>query len=173
MNDAPVLVGRSTENSLERLINTLNEETTDISQNPSNEEIKSSIKFCNKSLKRDKQALIKYVPYKLLSPFFEADGLEEGLAYIRKDKRKELIMYMAEIGVGKQLLYTIIDGKGLDRKVRINKHWRTMLLRNYSVISSWVQYVERCTSSGGSFNKIPTKRISQACTLCSFSRMHE
>ena len=38
------------------------------------------------------------------------------------------------------MFYTILDGIGLQKKVRINPYWRKFLIQNYSVIKSWVQY---------------------------------
>ena len=38
------------------------------------------------------------------------------------------------------LFYIIVDGVGLQKKVRMNPYWRKLLIKNYSVIRSWVQY---------------------------------
>ena len=128
------------ENFLEHAINTLNSSIRDLPQNPSKEELKAAIKQCGKELKRDKTRLTDYVPYKLLYPFFDAEGLEEGLSYIKDDKHSRLIAYMARLSGNENLLYTILDGAGLQKKVRVNVYWRKMLLKNFSVIQSWVQY---------------------------------
>ncbi|MDO5786069.1 MAG: hypothetical protein Q4P20_13525, partial [Eubacteriales bacterium] len=74
-------VNGNAENFLEHAINTLNITVPDISQNPSREELRTAIKSCKKELKRDKTRLTDYVPYKLLYPFFDTDGMEEGLSY--------------------------------------------------------------------------------------------
>jgi hypothetical protein len=34
----------------------------------------------------------------------------------------------------------ILDGVGLQKRVRLNTHWRKLLLKNYSVIRGWIQY---------------------------------
>lgn len=133
-------VNGNVENFLEHAINTLNAITPDLSQNPSKEELKEAIKQCEHELKRDKVRLTDYVPYKLLYPFFAAEGMEEGLLYLKKDQRSRLIAYMAKLSVDENLFYTILDGVGLQKKVRLNPYWKKLLIKNYSVIRSWVQY---------------------------------
>lgn len=125
---------------MEHAINTLNGTVSDLSQNPSREELKAAISSCEKELKRDKTRLTDYVPYKLLYPFFDTEGMEEGLSYIKNDKRRRLIAYMEKLSGKENLFYTILDGVGLQKKIRINSHWRKFLIKNYSVIRSWVQY---------------------------------
>ncbi len=133
-------VNGNAENFLEHAINTLNVTYKDMPLSPSKDEIKRAIKECDKELKKDKVRLTDYVPYKLLSPFFEVDGMEEGLSYIKNDKHSRLIAYMAKMSGDENLIYTILDGVGLNKKVRVNKNWRKLLLDNFSVIQSWVQY---------------------------------
>ena len=133
-------VNGNAENFLEHAINTLNASTTELSQNPSREELKKAIRDCDNELKRDKYRLTDYVPYKLLYPFFDTEGMEEGLTYIKKDQRTRLIAYMAKLSGDENLFYTILDGVGLQKKVRMNPYWRKLLIKNYSVIRSWVQY---------------------------------
>lgn len=133
-------VNGNAENFLEHAINTLNTTATDISQNPSWEELRAAIKRCEKELKRDKTRLTDYVPYKLLYPFFDTDGMEEGLSYIKNDKHRRLIVYMEKLSGNENLFYTILDGVGLQKKIRMNLHWRKFLIKNYSIIKSWVQY---------------------------------
>ena len=135
----PTINGNA-ENFLEHAINTLNSNTTGLSQNPSKDELVAAIKSCEKALKRDKTRLTDYVPYKLLYPFFDTEGMEEGLYYIKYDKHKRLIAYMEKLSGNENLLYTIIDGVGLQKRIRINPYWRKLLINNYSVIRSWVQY---------------------------------
>lgn len=135
----PTINGNA-ENFLEHAVNTLNSNVKDLSQNPSKEELIAAIKSCNKELRRDKARLTDYVPYKLLYPFFDSEGLEEGLFYIKNDKHKRLIAYMERLSGNENLLYTILDGTGLQKRIRINPHWRKLLVKNYSVIRSWVQY---------------------------------
>lgn len=133
-------VNGNAENFLEHAINTLNSTVTDLSQNPSKEELKVAIKRCDKELKRDKTRLTDYVPYKLLYPFFDVEGMEEGLIYIKNDKHSRLIAYMAKLSGDENLFYTILDGVGLKKRIRINFYWRKLLIKNFSVIQSWVQY---------------------------------
>ena len=90
------VVNGNSENFLEHAINTLNVTATGLSQNPSKEELKEAIKECDKELKRDKYRLTDYVPYKLLYPFFDTEGMEKGLSYIKKDQRTRLIAYMLD-----------------------------------------------------------------------------
>ncbi len=47
---------------------------------------------------------------------------------------------MARLPGNENLLYTILDGVGLQKKIRVNVYWRKLLLKNFSVIQSWVQY---------------------------------
>ena len=66
--------------------------------------------------------------------------MEERLSYLKKDQRTRLIAYMAKLSGDGNLFYTILDGIGLQKKVRLNPYWRKFLIQNYSVIKSWVQY---------------------------------
>jgi Uncharacterized protein conserved in bacteria len=133
-------VNGNAENFLEHAINTLNRVISDLPQNPSKEELKQAIRQCDKELKKDKTRLTDYVPYKLLYPFFDVEGMEEGLSYIKNDKHSRLIAYMAKLSGKENLFYTILDGVGLQKKIRLNPHWRKFLLKNFSVIQEWVQY---------------------------------
>lgn len=120
-------------NFLEHAINTLNNTVSDLSQNPSKEELKQAISECEKELKRDKTRLTDYVPYKLLYPFFDVEGMEEELSYIKNDKHSRLIAYMAKLSGDENLFYTILDGVGLQKKIRMNPYWRSFCC-NFSVI---------------------------------------
>ncbi len=133
-------VNGNAENFLEHAINTLNATATGLSQNPSNDDLKKAISECEKELRRDKYRLTDYVPYKQLYPFFDVEGMEEGLSYLKKDQRTRLITYMAKLSGDEKLFYTILDGIGLQKKVRVNPHWRRLLMKNYNVIQSWVRY---------------------------------
>ncbi|SCY77715.1 HNH endonuclease [Lachnospiraceae bacterium XBB2008] len=133
-------VNGNAENFLEHAINTLNIIEKELPQNPSKDELKIAIKKCDKELKKDKTRLTDYVPYKLLYPFFDVEGMEEGLEYIKNDKHSRLITYMAKLSGNENVFYTILDGVGLQKKIRINQYWRRFLIKNYSVIQSWVQY---------------------------------
>lgn len=130
----PTVNGNS-ENFLEHAINALNIQEKDrLSQNPTKEELRIAIKRNEELLKRDKYRLTDYVPYKLLYPFLD----EEGLEYLRNDQRRRLIAYLDQ--VTDSLFYRIIDGRGLQKKIHIDKNWRTLIFDNYSVITSWVKY---------------------------------
>ena len=133
-------VNGNAENFLEHAINTLNVNAVSLPQNPSRDELKHAIKECEDKLKNDKYRLTDYVPYKLLYPFFDVKGMEEGLSYLKNDQRTRLIAYMAKLSGDENLFYTILDGVGLQKKVHINTYWRKLLIKNYSVIRSWVQY---------------------------------
>lgn len=133
-------VNGNAENFLEHAIKTLNNNVLDLSLNPSVEELKAAIQQCDKILKRDKTRLADYVPYKLLHPFFDTERMEEGLFYIKNDQHRRLIAYMENLSGNENLLYTIIDGIGLQKKIRMNPCWRKLLIKNFSVIRSWVQY---------------------------------
>ena len=133
-------VNGNAENFLEHAIKTLNHFSKDLSQNPSKEELKAAIRSCKSELKKDKTHLTDYVPYKLLYPFFDTEGMEEGLSYIKNDKHRRLIVYMGKLTGNENILYTIIDGVGLQKRIRLNAYWRKLLIKNYSVIRSWVQY---------------------------------
>lgn len=124
-------INGNAENFLEHAINTLNNATPDLPMNPSKQEIKISISKCQKELKRDKTRLADYVPYKILSPFFDDSGMEEGLAYIKNDKHSRLIAYMEKLSGNENIFYTILDGIGLQKKIRINAYWRKMILQNF------------------------------------------
>lgn len=133
-------VNGNAENFLEHAINTLNHFSKNLSQNPSKEELKAAVRECKNELKKDKTRLTDYVPYKLLYPFFDTEGMEEGLSYVKNDKHRRLIAYMEKLTGNENILYKIIDGVGLQKRIRLNAYWRKLLIKNYSVIRSWVQY---------------------------------
>lgn len=113
-------VNGNTENFLERAINTLNSIVPDLMQNPSREELKAAVSSCEKKLKKGKTRLEDYFPYKLLYPFFDIAGMEEGLSYIKNDKHRHLIAYMEKVSGKGSLFYTILGGVGLRKKIRMN-----------------------------------------------------
>mgnify|MGYP000137488393 FL=1 len=57
-------------------------------------------------------------------PFFDVEGMEEELSYIKNDKHSRLIAYMAKLSGDENLFYTILDGVGLQKKIRMNPYWR-------------------------------------------------
>ncbi len=130
----PTVNGNS-ENFLEHAINVLyTQERERLSQNPTREELHLAIKRNEELLKKDKYRLTDYVPYKLLYPFLD----EEGLEYLRNDQRRRLIAYMDKLTAN--LFYKIVDGRGLQKRIYIDKNWKRLIFDNYSVIISWVNY---------------------------------
>lgn len=86
-------------------------------------------------LRVDKNSLTIYVPYRLLSSFLdEVSGSDRVW-----DSQKRLIAYFEMINKKTPLLYTIIDGKGLQKKVHVNEYWKQLIYDNYPVITSWIQ----------------------------------
>lgn len=122
-------VNENAENFLEYAINTLNNTVEDLSQNSSKEGLKAAVRSCEKELKQDKRRLTDCVPYKILHPFFDTDGMEEGLSYIKNDKHRRLIAYMEKLSGNENLFYTILNGAGLQKKIRMNPHWRKLLIK--------------------------------------------
>ncbi len=128
-------INGSSENFLEHAINVLNiQEGKNLAQNPTKEKLLLAIKRNEELLKRDKCRLTDYVPYKLLYPFLD----EEGLEYLRNDQRGRFIEYIDKLT--DNLFYKIIAGRGLQKKIHIDTNWRKLILDNYSVITSWVKY---------------------------------
>ncbi len=135
----PTINGNA-ENYLEHAVNILNNKMPELQMHPTQEGIKAAIKMCNADLYNDKKLLAVYVPYKLLAPFFEKPERIEGLQYLRKEQRSRLIEYMNKLPENDDLFYLIQNGKGLSKTIHINAAWREMVLQNYSIIQSWVQY---------------------------------
>ncbi len=129
----PTIKGKS-ENFLEHAIKTL-EDKSELSPAATRIDILKTIKNNADVVKKDKMSLTIYVPYRLLSSFL--DDISGGDRIW--DQHKRLIAYLESINNKSPLLYTIIDGKGLQKKIRINKYWRELILDNYSVIVSWIQ----------------------------------
>lgn len=135
----PTINGNA-ENFLEHAIKTLNDLDSSLSSNLSKDKIKESITRHESKIISDMVRLADYVPYKLLYPFFEVRGLEEGLSYIKKDQHSRLIAYMNSLSDKTNLIYTIVDGVGLNKMIRINQYWRQLLKHNYTVIHDWIQF---------------------------------
>ena len=136
-------------NFLEHAINTLNNTVSDLSQNPSKEELKQAISECEKELKRDKTRLTDYVPYKLLYPFFDVEGMEEELSYIKNDKHSRLIAYMAKLSGDENLFYTILDGVGLQKKIRESFCCKiSQLFREMNGVNRIDDFVKMCLARG-------------------------
>ena len=128
------VIKNKTENFLEHAINTL-AKNSDLSQDAEREDIIAAIKLNEKELRSDKTNLTNCVPYRLLSSFLDELGGGNKLW----NQRGRLIEYINRMNEKTSLLYTIIDGKGLQKKIRINPHWRQLILDNYPVIYSWIQ----------------------------------
>lgn len=129
----PTIKGKS-ENFLEHAIKTL-EEKAALSPSATRADILEAIEKNEASIKNDKMSLIIYVPYRLLSSFLDAVGGGDRIW----DQHRRLIAYIEAINKDTPLLYTIIDGKSLQKRIRLNKYWRQLILDNYSVIVSWIQ----------------------------------
>lgn len=131
----PQIKGKS-ENYLEHAVKVL-ESDNDIKQPAARMDILSSIIQKEAELKNDKNSLAINVPYRLISSFLdEFDGEESTRIW---DQRRKLIAYIEKTSEQKNLLYTIIDGPGLNKKIRVNKYWKQLILDNFPVIISWIQ----------------------------------
>lgn len=130
----PTINGKS-ENFLERAINTLYK-NCNIPEKAAKEEIINSIKSNKNLIKEEKNRLTDYVPYKLLYPFLD----EQGLNYLKKDQHTRLIAYLKSFRTTLNPFYTIIDGRGLNKKIYIDDNWKNLIYDHYSVIKSWIQY---------------------------------
>lgn len=130
----PTITGKK-ESHLERAIKII-EKDPDISLAPTRAEILLAIRRNHKAMKEDKDHLADYVPYKLLYPFLD----EKGLEYLRIDQRGKLINHIAEISETEEIFYTIVAGKGTQKRIRINPNWREVIMDNYQIILGWINY---------------------------------
>ena len=55
------------------------------------------------------------------------------------DSSKQMILYLELLNEDKPLPYIIIDGKGMEKKVRIHPKWRQFILNNFPIIQGWIQ----------------------------------
>ena len=129
----PTIKGKS-ENFLEHAIKTV-EADYQLPPSASKQNILAAIKRNDAAIKCDKIGLTAYVPYRLLSSFLDDIG---GSDPIWK-QHKYFIAYIEKTNISSPLLYTIIDGKGLHKKVRINRYWKQLIMDNYPVVVSWIQ----------------------------------
>lgn len=129
----PVIMGKS-ENFLEHAVKII-ENDPDLSIPASKNDLMAAIKRNNKALHDDKNKLTIYVPYRLLSSFLDEINGSDRIW----DQHRRLIAYIAAINNSSVLPYTIIDGKGLKKRVRVNPYWRQLMLDNYPVIKSWIK----------------------------------
>lgn len=49
-------------------------------------------------------------------------------------KSGEMIRYISLLNQDTALPYIIIDGKGLEKKIRIHPEWRRLIIDNYPII---------------------------------------
>ncbi len=129
----PSIKGKS-ENLLEYAIHVL-EKDSSLTNSPSREDLQDSIIRNAEELKETKNRLSLNVPYRLLSSFLPEVGGDDSLWY----QRKLLISYINEINENNPLPYSIMDGRGLHKKILINPYWRQLILDNFTIIKSWIQ----------------------------------
>lgn len=129
----PTIKGKS-ENFLEHAIGIVEKDSL-LKQPASKNDVMEAIVRNDSELRVDKNSLTIYVPYRLLSSFLdEVSGSDRVW-----DSQKRLIAYFEMINKKTPLLYTIIDGKGLQKKVHVNEYWKQLIYDNYPVITSWIQ----------------------------------
>lgn len=95
----------------------------------------NAIRNHDAELKDVKERLARNVPYRLLSSFLSDIGGNDRIW----DQKKRLIAYIEALNVEANLPYIIIDGRGFQKKIRINSSWRQLIIDNYTVIQSWIQ----------------------------------
>lgn len=101
----------------------------------SKQDLLDAIRRNSRELRIDKNGLAINVPYRLLSSFLNELAGTSRLWY----QRWQMIGYLLRANEKSPLPYIIIDGPGLEKKVRINPHWRQLMLDNYPVIRSWIR----------------------------------
>jgi len=136
----PVVNGKEV-NYLEHAVKVLNKINPGLDQGDIQaDRIKAAIINSSDALHIDKMGLCNYVPHRLLTPFFKEPGLEEGLTYIKNDSCGRLIKYFSTLDPNYNLLYIILDGRGLDKKIRLNHNWKVFLAENSVIIKDWIQF---------------------------------
>ena len=129
----PVIQGVSV-NLLELAVTIVGADS-ELPQPSSRRDILEAIKRNAPELRNIKEKLARNVPYRLLSPFMDDVGGNDRLW----DQKRRLIAYIDSINQKTVLLYTIIDGPGIKKKIHISTAWRRLIIDNYTVIRSWVQ----------------------------------
>ncbi len=109
----PTIRGKC-ENALERAINVINRDDQ-MSYASSKDEIMHGIEQHQAEIRADKLTLTINVPYRLLSSFLDEIGGSNKMWY----KSGEMIRYISLLNQDTALPYIIIDGKGLEKKIRI------------------------------------------------------
>ena len=129
----PTIRGKC-ENALERAIKVINRDDQ-MSYASSKEEILHGIEQHHAESKADKLTLTLNVPYRLLSAFLDEIGGSNRMWY----QSKQMIQYIALLNEDVPLPYIILDGAGLEKKIRIHPEWRKLMLDNYPIIKGWIQ----------------------------------
>ena len=129
----PTIRGKC-ENALERAINVINRDDQ-MSYASSKDEIMHGIEQHQAEIRADKLTLTINVPYRLLSSFLDEIGGSNKMWY----KSGEMIRYISLLNQDTALPYIIIDGKGLEKKIRIHPEWRRLIIDNYPIIKGWIQ----------------------------------
>ncbi len=129
----PTIRGKC-ENALERAINVINRDDQ-MSYASSKDEIMHGIEQHQAEIRSDKLTLTINVPYRLLSSFLDEIGGSNKMWY----KSGEMIRYISLLNQDTALPYIIIDGKGLEKKIRIHPEWRHLIIDNYPIIKGWIQ----------------------------------
>lgn len=116
----PTIRGKS-ENFLEHAILILKADPL-LPRPCSKQDLLNAIKRNSKELRIDKNGLAVNVPYRLLSSFLNEVPGTSRLWY----QRRQMIQYLLQMNAKNDspLPYIIIDGPGLEKKVRLNPHWR-------------------------------------------------
>ena len=129
----PTIRGKC-ENSLEHAINVINQDTQ-LSYASSKDEIMHAIRENAVAIRSDKNTLTLNVPYRLLSSFLDEIGGSNRLWH----RSKQLIQYIELLNEDEPLPYIILDGKNLEKKIRIHPDWRRLILDYYPIIKGWIQ----------------------------------
>ena len=129
----PAIQGASV-NLLEQAVRIV-ESDLELKQPSSREEILNAFKRHEKDLKSIKERLARNVPYRLLSSFMSEIGGNDRIW----DQKKRLIAYIEALNIKANLPYIIVDGPGIQKRIRINPSWKQLILDNYTVIQSWIQ----------------------------------
>ena len=106
----PTIRGKS-ENFLEHAIGIIEKDPL-LKQPTSKKDVMEAIARNESELRSDKNSLIIYVPYRLLSSFLDEVSGSDPIW----DSQRRLIVYFEMLNQKTPLLYTIIDGKGLQKK---------------------------------------------------------
>ncbi len=129
----PTIKGKS-ENFLEHAIGIVESDPL-LNQPASKKDVMEAIARKDSELRLDKNSLTIYVPYRLLSSFLDDINGTDRIW----DSQRRMIAYFEMLNQKTPLLYTIVDGRGLQKKVHVNEYWKQLIFDNYPVITSWIQ----------------------------------